>query len=161
MEQAHPTETGRQGAVDLCARQVLEVVPRAMRLLREHMRREAGAGVSIPQFRVLAFLGRTPGASLSSVARFMGVADATASVMVSRLVERRLVSRVSDPAERRRVVLALTARGATILERSRAHARGKVAERLEALSGPDLDAVARGLALLDRALGAPEAEVRP
>jgi DNA-binding MarR family transcriptional regulator len=143
----------RREAVELCARQILEVVPRAMRLLREEMRREAGAGLSVPQFRVLVFLGRTPGASLSTVARQAGIADATASVMVSRLVERGLVSRASDPSERRRVMLRLTQRGTTLLERARAHARRRMVDRLDALTGQELSAVARGLALLDRAVG--------
>ncbi len=159
MEQAREVAEGRRGAVELCARQILEVVPRAMRLLREEMRREAGAGLSLPQFRVLVFVGRTPGTSLSTVARHVGIADATASVMVSRLVERGLVSRTSDPEERRRLMLTLTARGTTLLERSRAHARQRVAERLEALSGEELSAVASGLALLDRSIGgAPQGE---
>ena len=134
----------RRQAVELCARQILEVVPRAMRLLREEMRREAGAGVSVPQFRVLVFLGRTPDASLSAVAHHVGSADATASVMVSRLVERGLVTRTSDPSERRRVMLRLTQRGTTLLERARAHARLRMAERLDALSGEELGAVAGG-----------------
>ncbi len=153
MEHARELATGRRQAVELCARQILEVVPRAMRLLREEMRREAGAGLSVPQFRVLVFLGRTPGAALSTVARHVGIADATASVMVSRLVERGLVSRTADPSERRRLMLRLTQRGATLLERARGHARLRVAERLDALSGDELAAVAGGLALLDRALG--------
>jgi DNA-binding MarR family transcriptional regulator len=143
----------RRQAVELCARQILEVVPRAMRFLRGEMRREAGAGVSVPQFRVLVFLGRTPGTSLSTVARHVGIADATASVMVSRLVERGLVSRTSDPSERRRVMLRLTQRGTTLLERARAHARLRMAERLDALSGEELAAVAGALTLLERALG--------
>lgn len=124
-----------------------------MRLLREEMRRQAGAGLSVPQLRALAFLGRTPGASLTALAGFLGVAGPTASVMVSRLVERGLVRRGGDPEERRCVRLTLTARGATLLERSRAHARARLARRLEGLAGPELEAVSSGLALLDRALG--------
>jgi len=155
------TGHGRRGAVERCARQILEVVPRAMRLLREEMRREAGAGLSVPQFRVLVFVGRTPGTSLSTVARHVGIADATASVMVSRLVERGLVSRTSDPSERRRVMLKLTELGTTLLEGARAHARLRVASRLDALSGQELAAMASGLTLLDRALGAASEEGRP
>src|SRR5512140_2274127 len=93
---------GRRETVEACALQIQEVVPRAMRLLRGEMRHEAGAALSVPQLRALAFLGRTPGASLSAVADFLGVADATASVMVDRLVRRRLVTRSGNPEERRR-----------------------------------------------------------
>jgi len=141
--------------IEPCARQILEVVPRAMRFLREELRQGAGAALSIPQFRVLAFLGRSPGASLSAVARTVGVTDPTASLMVNRLVQRRLVTRTGNPAERRRVMLALTARGAGLLEQARLHARARVAKRLDALNGSELSALAQGLAVLDRALGLP------
>jgi DNA-binding MarR family transcriptional regulator len=137
-----------------CAQQILELVPRAMRLLRAEMRQAAGPGLSVPQFRVLAYLGRDPGASLSAVAQHVGVASATASAMVERLVQRRLVSRSGDPAERRRVRLALTAQGAALLDRSRAHARTRVEERLQVLTPAGLAELAAGLARLDHVLGA-------
>jgi DNA-binding MarR family transcriptional regulator len=154
-------QDGRQGAAELCARQILEVVPRAMRLLREEMRQEAGVGLSVAQFRVLAFLGRNPGARLSAVAAFVGVADATASVMVERLVRRQLVARAGDPAERRCVMLALTPRGKAVVERAHAHTRERVAAQLGALAGAELAHLERGLAVLDRALNQTEAGSRP
>lgn len=143
---------GRAGAARACARQVMEVVPRAMRLLREEMRAGAGEGLSVPQFRVLAFLARTPGARLSDLAAFLGVAPATASVMVTRLVRRGWVARTDDPAERRCLHLELTALGAARVERARARTRERMAERLGALLGPELAALEQGLALLERAL---------
>jgi DNA-binding MarR family transcriptional regulator len=149
---------GHDQATEQCARRILEVVPRAMRLLREEMRQGASEGLSIPQFRVLAFLGRTPGASLSELAEFLGVAGPTASVMVQRLVERELVTRAGHPEERRRVRLGLTARGTTALERSRGRARSRVAGRIDGLSRGELETLSRGLALLEQALGGPSDE---
>jgi DNA-binding MarR family transcriptional regulator len=138
-----------------CARAVLEVVPQAIRFLRKEMRHEAGEGLSVPQFRVLAFIGRTPGASLSAVAAFVGVADPTASAMVERLVRRVLVRREGDPAERRRIMLTLTPHGAALLERARAHARTCVEERLAGLDDSELATLSAGLELLRRTLGQP------
>lgn len=109
--------------------------------------------LSVPQFRVLAFLNGTPGAALSDVADFVGVADATASAMVERLVRRDLVVREGNPRERRRVMLRLTPGGSSLLERARAHARRCVAERLTALTSSELAAVVGGLDLLSRTLG--------
>ncbi len=153
---------GTKGAAEECARRILEVVPRGMRVLRQEMRREVGSRLSVPQFRALAFLGRTPGASLSAVAEFMGVAAATASAMVERLVRRRLVMRKGDPHERRRVMLALTPRGATLLDRAHAHARARVVERLAGFTASDLVALAQGLASLARVLDpAANPEERP
>lgn len=137
---------------EACARQILEVVPRAMRLLRQEMREEAGVGISVAQFRVLAFLRRNPGARLSAVAGFLGVAGATASVMVGRLVRRRLLTRAGDPAERRCIRLVLTPRGAEVVERARGRARDRLASQLSGLAGKELAELARGLSLLDRAL---------
>ena len=145
-----------EAKAEACARQILEVVPRAMRLLRAEMREEAGASLSVPQFRVLAFLRRNPGSRLSAVAGFVGVADATASVMVDRLVRRRLVTRAGDPSERRCVRLVLTARGAEMVERARGRTRDRMAAQLATLAGGELAELARGLALLDRALGGGE-----
>ena len=137
-----------KGSREACARQVLEVVPQAMGLLRREMREVAGQGLSVPQLRVLAFLGRAPGTSLSAVADLDGVADATASAMVERLVRRGLVTRQADPQERRRVKLSLTQEGATLLEGARAHARGRVAERLRCFTVEELAVLADGLLLL-------------
>jgi DNA-binding MarR family transcriptional regulator len=150
----------REGAAGRCARRIVEVVPRAMRLLREEMRAGAGEELSVAQFRVLAFLGRTPDARLSAVARFIGVADATASVTVDRLVRRGLVARAGDPEERRCVNLALTAQGTGLVERARARTRDRVAARLCALTGRERAVLAQGLALLDRALAAAAEEGR-
>ncbi len=102
----------------------------------------------MPQLRVLTFLGRSPGASLSAVADLDGVAAATASAMVERLVRRGLVIRQADPEERRRVKLSLTEEGATLLEGARAHARGRVAERMRVFTDEELAVLAHGLELL-------------
>jgi DNA-binding MarR family transcriptional regulator len=145
---------GREGSRAICARQILEVVPRAMDLLRCEMRKEAAEDLSVPQFRVLAFLDRMPGASLSSVADFIGVANATASSMVDRLVRRGLVLREGDPDERRRIMLELTGEGSALLEAARARTRSRVAERLAALSASDLVGLSKGLEILRRSLDA-------
>lgn len=140
-----------------CARQILELVPRAMRFLREEMRSERGAGLSVPQFRVLAYLARTPGASLSALAGFIGISGPTASTMVGRLVRRGLVMRTGDPEERRRIMLTVTPAGSALLERSRARARARMTELLSALTEAQLASLAGGLVILEHALGPSDA----
>src|SRR5881409_3039307 len=83
----------------------------AMRVVRSEMRHQGALVVSVPQFRALAFVERHPGVSLAGVAEHLGVTAPTASTIVERLVRRRLVGRVPDPEERRRVVLSLTPAG--------------------------------------------------
>ncbi len=138
-----------------CARRILETVPEVMRLVRGEMRREAGEALSVPQFRVLAFLGRNQDASLTAGAGFVGVADATASAAVERLVRRGLVVRRSDPHERRRVQLRLTRAGTALLERARSRAHRRMAARLSDLDARERAVVAHGLDLLRRTFGAP------
>ena len=138
---------------EACARRILETVPIVMRVLRREMRSGVEENLSVPQFRVLAFLSGAPGASLSEVADFVGVAGGTASAMVDRLVRRGLVAREEHPEERRRVMLELTSDGTDVLERARAHTRRRVAKRLTALTPSQLETVSKGLDLLDRALG--------
>ena len=142
-----------------CARRILETVPAVMRFVRSEMRRQVGEALSVPQFRVLAFLGRNHDASLSAVADFIGIADATASAMVERLVRRALVVREGDPEERRRVRIRLTGQGTALLERAGARTRRRVAARLAALKPGELAVLASGLDVLRVTFGTrPEQE---
>src|SRR2546423_14828906 len=68
-----------------CAGEIMETVPAVMRFLRAKMRHHGAPFLSVPQFRVLVFLYRHPGASLSSVAEHLGVTCPTASVLFDRL----------------------------------------------------------------------------
>lgn len=96
---------------DQCAQEVMETVPRVMRAIRSEIRRRGAAHFSVPQIRTLAFLHHRPGVCLFELAEHLGVARPTASNLVERLVQRGMVTRTTDPRERRRVVLALTPLG--------------------------------------------------
>ncbi|QBS38324.1 MarR family transcriptional regulator [Thermaerobacter sp. FW80] len=133
-----------------CTRLITEVVPRLMRLIRRQMRRHQPGRLSVPQFRTLLYLHHHPGASLSAVAEHLGVARPTASTLVNRLVQRGLVTRNIDPAERRRVVLHLTDAGREDLEVARRRTEAELAERLAGFRPEELAALAAGLRLLER-----------
>ncbi|QIA27521.1 MarR family transcriptional regulator [Thermaerobacter sp. PB12/4term] len=136
-----------------CARLVTEMVPRVMRLIRAEMRRHQPGRLSVPQFRTLVFLDRHPGASLSAVAEHLGVSRPTASALVGRLVQRGLVTREVDPAERRRVVLRLTPAGRENLEVARRRTQASLASHLAGFSPGELAVLAEGLRLLERLSG--------
>jgi DNA-binding MarR family transcriptional regulator len=151
---------------ELCAREVMETVPLVMRFIRTEMRSRRAPSLSIPQFRVLTFLSRRPGAPLSSVAEHLGVTRSTASAIVDRLVRRNLVSRTEHPQERRCVVLMLTPAGAQHLQQAREAASARMAKVLAGLSATDLGRVAEGLTLLGKAFreilsGGGEGDERP
>lgn len=136
---------------ELCAREVMETVPLVMRFIRAETRSRRAPSLSIPQFRVLTFLSRTPGAPLSGVAEHLGVARSTASAIVDRLVRRKLVSRTVHPLERRCVVLMLTPAGARHYQQAREAASTRMAKVFAGLSRADLLRVMEGLTLLGSA----------
>ena len=133
-----------------CAGEIIEAVPVVMRFLRAETRRHGTPFLSVPQFHVLVFLYRHPGASLSSAAEHLGVTCPTASVLVDRLVRRGLVDRTAYPQERRRLALTLTATGAQHLQQARDATRTRVASLLAGLSAAELHKIVEGVTLLGK-----------
>ncbi len=131
-----------------CARTVMEAVPLVMRFIRSEMHHQRAPHLSIPQFRVLAYLHRHPGACLFAVADHLGVAQPTASILVDRLVRRALVARAEDPAERRRAVLRLTGAGARLFQQAREATRAWLTGVLEGQPPTSLQQIVQGLSLL-------------
>ena len=104
---------------DECARDVLEVVPLVMRKIRAELRKHRGGDLSVPQFRTLFYVNRHEGASLSEVAEHVGLTLPSMSRIVDLLVARRLTTRETHHGDRRRMTLALTARGHATLQSAR------------------------------------------
>ena len=71
----------------------------------------AAAGVTPEQWRVLSVLEAGGGRTMSDLAQTAVVPAATATRIVDQLVSNGLVYRRADPADRRRVVVHLSARG--------------------------------------------------
>ena len=136
------------GTAERCARAVMETVPLVTRFIRAEMRARLAPSLSVPQFHVLALLNREPGSSLSNVADQLGVTRSTASVVVDRLVRRKLVSRTEHPQERRCVVLSLTTTGAQHFVQARDAACKQMASVLGKLSAADLRHITDGLNIL-------------
>lgn len=131
-----------------CASILMETMHPIMQFIRTEMRSQREPSLSVPQFRLLAFLNRHPGASLSEVSEHLGVTRATASAMTDRLVQRNWVDRTADPQERRQIMLTLTDAGRIRLEQIRDLTRHRVAELLNQLSTEELADVSAGLAVL-------------
>jgi DNA-binding MarR family transcriptional regulator len=69
------------------------------------------SNLTLPQLRVLFQLRRTPGITTGCLARNLGVTVSTTSGLVTKLVERGLVSRGSVEGDRRQFPLSLTEAG--------------------------------------------------
>lgn len=131
-----------------CAREILDVMPMIMQALRVQMRAQRQHDLSVPQFRTMAFLSRNPGSSLSAVAEFIGLTLPTMSVLVEGLVQRGLVDRAVDLADRRRVLLSLTAEGVQQHQRALDGAAAWLAELLEPLGEAERILVIQALEVL-------------
>jgi MarR family transcriptional regulator for hemolysin len=122
-------------SADTCAAELLEVVPSIMRAIRTQMRHGSSVELSVPHFRTLAYLNRRRGSSLSCLAEHIGLSLPSASKLVQLLLIRGYLQREVDAADRRRSVLAPTAKGQRILRRARRTAQGYLAEAIGELNG--------------------------
>jgi DNA-binding MarR family transcriptional regulator len=134
---------------------ILETVPSTMRLIREQMRAGRDASLSIAQFRLLLFVGRNPGTSLSAAAEFLGTTLPSASQLVDRLVRAGLLNRTPSAMERRRLELTLTEAGRGSLAECDQRTRAWLCRRLEKMSQSELDRLTVSLQELRALLSGP------
>jgi MarR family transcriptional regulator for hemolysin len=132
------------------ASELLEVVPVVMKEIRSEMRSQRSPDLTVPQFRALAFIDRNKGASLSAVANHMGLTLPSTSRLVDVLIDRRLLTREDNPADRRRVKLGVTSRGLTILGNSRRGTLDYLAKKLSGVSADDRKVIVEGTAAIRR-----------
>ena len=70
--------------------------------------------LGIPQWRVLAVLGRFPGSSASEIVDRSAMDKVTVSRAVSRLIAKGLIRRQADASDRRRSALTVTTEGEAV-----------------------------------------------
>lgn len=137
-----------QSSTGECAREVLDVVPLAMRVIRTQLRKHGAREVSVPQFRTLAYLNRNEGTSLSDVAEHIGLTLPSMSVLVDGLVSRGLIVRQTHPEDRRRMTLGLTERGRKKLRMAREATASYLEEKLGTLSGAERGTLIQAMQVL-------------
>jgi len=103
-------------------------------------------GVTPTQSLVLKLVRHRPGLDQVGVGRVLGLDRTTAATVVNGLAADKLIERRSDPDDRRRKVLFVTAAGTRLLERI----RGTDESRDELLSVFEKDEAATFLALLEK-----------
>jgi DNA-binding MarR family transcriptional regulator len=132
--------------------QIVALYRRAGRRLRAADPRDWAAGLTMPQLRVLFFLGRAGPSSVGEVAAGVGVSQPSATETLDRLVRAGLVARLPDGTDRRVVRNVLTAEGREMIDRPWETRRAVLASALRNSSPRDRVKIARGLELLCRAL---------
>ena len=101
-------------------------------------------GLSIPEWRVMAVLGRFGPLTSSAACARTAMDKVTVSRAVARLIDQKLVKRGVDPGDRRRSILKLTPRGARTHQQIVPIARGRESDLAAALTEKerrDLDAL--------------------
>jgi MarR family transcriptional regulator for hemolysin len=112
-----------------------------MRTLRVEMRSHRTPDLTVPQFRTLRFINRSPGVSLSDAAEHIGLTLPSMSKIVDGLVTRQLVIRQPHPEDRRRLTLSLTPSGRAMLQAALEATQACLAEALQRLSDAQRAAV--------------------
>ncbi|MBI3541960.1 MAG: MarR family transcriptional regulator [Deltaproteobacteria bacterium] len=148
MNTSTPATAGTLGHDARSARQILEVIPRTMRIIRSELRLAAKSELSVPQFRILVHLGESA-LNNGQLADIQGVSVAAMSRMVDGLVRRGLIERTHDATDRRQVRLALTGVGSQTLERLKSGVQLSLAARISSLGTQPKEDLLNGLNVLE------------
>jgi DNA-binding MarR family transcriptional regulator len=125
-----PPSAARRPSAAGDADAVTDAVLTASRLLVAVSVRSIAAvdeSITLAQFRLLVVLSTGGAVNLSMLADQLGVNPSTATRMIDRLIASDLVSRETNPASRREVVVTLTEAGATAVRQVTARRRKEIA----------------------------------
>jgi DNA-binding MarR family transcriptional regulator len=136
---------------------LMKQVELAVRAELEELTRPAG--LTALQYTAMTVLERHPDLTAAHLARHSFVTAQSMADMVTALLDRGLIDRHRDPADRRRLVIALTVTGTSLLDRLRPQVAALQTGMLTLVSDADAARLRRSLelcrqALLDRADGA-------
>lgn len=122
----------------------------AIRLLRLARREDDVSGLSAPRLSALSVIVFAGPVSLAALAAEEQVRAPTMTRIVDALVRAGLVTRDTDPADRRMVSIAATDEGRRLLEEGRRRRVGAIADRLARLADSERRALDRGVELIER-----------
>jgi DNA-binding MarR family transcriptional regulator len=134
------------------ARDILQIIPLVMRTVAAELR-GAGELAAPVHFGLLSMLSQQP-RMLTELASLQGVSLPTMSNSISAMVERGWVRRTGPGADRRVVVIEVTAAGRSALDRAARAAETHLAEVLAPLDPGARQRLQRGLGVLHRVFAA-------
>jgi DNA-binding MarR family transcriptional regulator len=133
----------------------LEAFRRIVQTLRTSAREaEQRTGLTSAQLLALQQLVFSPGASVNDLAALTFTHQSSVSVVVRRLVTRRLVQKVASEDDRRRVRLQLTSTGAALVRRSPDPGQERLISGISSLAPAARRAFARSLSEIAQAVSA-------
>lgn len=143
---------GRHAQADVSS--IVDSIRAVVRDLRISGREsEQKLGVSGAQLNVLEELSESPALSINELAARTFTHQSSASTIVSRLVERRLVTRNADRGDARKLSISLTAAGRAVLRKAPQVGHTSLVAGLRKLSRSDLKLLANSLSVLTEAMG--------
>jgi DNA-binding MarR family transcriptional regulator len=136
-------------------RAVMDAIRRIVRMLRVSARAsERLVGISGAQLFVLQQLADAGPCSIGELAERTLTHQSSVSVVVSRLIERELVTRRASEVDGRRAEVALSPKGRMLLRRAPPMAQAHLIAGLGRMQASERGDLARGLAALVREIGA-------
>jgi len=122
----------------------------AIRLLRMVRKADAASGLSGPRLSALSVIVFNGPLSLAELAAAEQVRAPTMTRLVDALVGLGLVTRETEPGDRRRVRIAATEAGRALLEEGRRRRVAAIADRLGRLAESERRALERGVDLIEQ-----------
>ncbi len=122
----------------------------SMRMLRVLRREDEEAGMSASRLSALSVIAFAGPISLADLSAAEHVRAPTMSRIVENLVQDGLVTRETDPADRRMVRIAVTPVGRALLDDGRARRVQAISSRLKKLADSEQRALFRGIELMER-----------
>jgi DNA-binding MarR family transcriptional regulator len=140
--------TNRLDTLEACAAAVMDAGLLVSRFVRAELWRRKPEGLSLAQFRGLAYVNAYPECAPSELAEYLMLTRPAVTRLVDELVRRRLLARRVHADDRRRQTLSLTANGRRMLDSHFTLVRQLVADRLESLSAAEQERVRAAMTLL-------------
>ncbi|HEU5315413.1 MAG TPA: MarR family transcriptional regulator [Chloroflexota bacterium] len=151
-----PRSRSLDGEID----RLVALYRRAGRSLRAQDPANWAEGLTMPQLRVLFYLGRSGPVSVGQLASGLGISQPSATETIDKLACKGLLERSADSADRRVVRTTLTEKGKEMIDRPWETRRAVLASALRDASPAERAAIEQGLALLCDALEKAERELR-
>lgn len=146
--------TGRQQAAPPTLLYLMKQVELAVRAELDELARPVG--LTALQYTALTVLERHPDLTSAHLARHSFVTAQSMADMVTALLDRGLIERHRDPADRRRLVIALTPAGQGLLDDLRPAVASLERRTLSLLTDAEADELRRSVELCRQALRRPD-----
>lgn len=131
-------------------------VLRAFAAIADDSLSDVAPAMTLQQFRALTILHELGPQNAASLAAALGIAPSTLTRLANRLVRDGLIDRVTDPTDRRAVVLSITRRGTRTAERVKSWRLRKLADAFRRAAESERPAMATALARAGELFGAEE-----